>query len=57
VCVHISVSIVTELRVGRPGFYSRYGRDFFFFPPHPDRLWGPLTLLSNGYGEGFFPRR
>jgi hypothetical protein len=23
-------------------------------PPHPDRLWGPLSLLSNGY-QGLFP--
>jgi hypothetical protein len=22
----------------------------FFSPRHPDRLWGPPSLLSNGYG-------
>jgi hypothetical protein len=27
----------------------------FFSLHHPDRLWGPLNLLSNGYW-GLFPR-
>jgi len=22
---------------------------FFSSPSHPDRLWGPLRLLTNGY--------
>jgi len=30
------------------------GREFFSSPPHPDRLWGPLSLISNGY-QGLFP--
>jgi len=31
-------------------------RDFVFpSPPRSDRLWGPLSLLSNGY-QGSFPR-
>jgi len=25
-------------------------------PPHPDRLWGQPSILSNGY-QGFFPQR
>jgi hypothetical protein len=28
---------------------------FFYSPQRPDRLWGPTTLLSNGYRE-IFPR-
>jgi hypothetical protein len=29
--------------------HSRYGQGFLHSPPRPDRLWGPLSLLSNGY--------
>jgi hypothetical protein len=28
----------------------------FSSPPRPDRLWGPLSLLSNGYQGPFSPR-
>jgi hypothetical protein len=44
-----SVSKVTRLWAGRPRFDSRQGRDFCSSPPPPDRLWGPPSLLSNGY--------
>jgi len=27
---------------------------FFSTPPRPERLWGPLSLLSNWY-QGLFP--
>jgi hypothetical protein len=32
------------------------GRDkgFFLWPLCPDQLWGPPSLLSNGYSGGFF---
>jgi hypothetical protein len=33
------------------GFESRKGLGIFLFP---DRLWGPPSLLSNGY-QGLFP--
>jgi hypothetical protein len=26
------------------------GKKFFFTPQHPDRLWSPRSLLSNGMG-------
>jgi len=28
--------------------------EFFSSPPHPERLWSPPSLLSNGY-QGLFP--
>jgi len=28
----------------------------FFLSPHPDCLWGPPSLLSNGY-RGLLPQR
>jgi hypothetical protein len=33
------------IRVSCPG----RGWEFFSLPPRPDRLWGPPSLLSNGY--------
>jgi hypothetical protein len=46
-----SVSIETTLHSRRPVFTSRKKQwwDFFSSPPHPDLLWGPPSLLSNGY--------
>jgi hypothetical protein len=38
------------------GFDSRQGLGVFLFtslPPRPDRLWGPPSLLFNGYQELF----
>jgi hypothetical protein len=43
--------IVTRLRAGRPGFHSREGLELSSSPP----LWGPPSLLSNGY-RGVSPR-
>jgi hypothetical protein len=37
-----------SLRTGQPEFDSRLGQGYFL-SPRPDRLCGPLSLLSNGY--------
>jgi hypothetical protein len=52
-----SVGIATRLRAGRSGFQgsiSGGGWEFFSSPPRPERLWGPPSLLFNGY-QGHFP--
>jgi hypothetical protein len=40
--------------IGVIGFDSRRGWEFLSSPPRPQRLWSPLSLLSNGY-QGLFP--
>jgi hypothetical protein len=46
------LSIVTGYGLDGPSLIP--GRvKFFSSPQHPDRLWGPPSLLSNGY-QGFF---
>ena len=45
-----SVSIVTRLWDGWSGVRMRSrGKRFFFCPNHPDRVWGPPSLLFNAY--------
>jgi hypothetical protein len=37
------------IRAEQPGFHSRHGQGVFSSPAlYPDRLWCPLSLLSNG---------
>jgi hypothetical protein len=40
--------------IGVLGFDSRWEWEFFSLPPRPERLWGPPSLLSNGY-QGLCP--
>jgi hypothetical protein len=49
---YVTIIVYFGLTAGRPGNCGYIsGR-----AQHPDRLWGPLSLLSNGY-RGFFPHR
>jgi len=41
-----------DYRGSRVGF-PEGGWGFFPSPPRPERLWGPPSLLSNGYRELF----
>jgi hypothetical protein len=50
-----SVSIVTDYGLNDRSSIPDRGRGFFFQSLRPDRLWGPPSLLSNGY-QGSFPR-
>jgi hypothetical protein len=51
------IAINAGLRAGRSGFSGTIpsgGWEFFSSPPRPERLWGPPSLLSNGY-QVLFP--
>jgi hypothetical protein len=50
-----SVGIETDYGLDFWGSIPGRGKIFFFTPQRPDRLWGPPSLLSNGY-RGIFPR-
>jgi hypothetical protein len=41
--------LVSDYGLGDQGSIPDRGREFFFQPLRPDRLWGPPSLLSNGY--------
>jgi hypothetical protein len=48
---------IAGLRTGQSGFWGSIpggGWEFFSRPPRPERLWGPPSVLSNGY-QGLFP--
>jgi hypothetical protein len=50
-----SVCIVSAYGPGDRASMPEKGGGFFFYPLRPDRLWGPPSLLYNGY-RGLFPR-
>jgi hypothetical protein len=50
-----SVGIATEYGPDGPRSIPGNGKRFFFTLRRQDRLWGPPSLLSNGY-RGLFPR-
>jgi hypothetical protein len=49
------VGIAIGYGLDGPGSIPDRGKRFFFSTQHPDRLWCPPSLLSNGYW-GLFPR-
>jgi hypothetical protein len=52
--VGIAQTYSNGLRAGRPGVLFPPGiRHFFSTPQSPDRIWGPPSLLSSGYGGSF----
>jgi hypothetical protein len=50
-----SVSFVTDYGLDDRGSIPNRDRGFFFQPLRPDRLWGPRSLLSNGYRGDLSP--
>jgi hypothetical protein len=56
--INLELSIVNRLWVGRPrnrGSFMDNSKTLLSSPQHPDRFWGPPSLLSNGY-RGYFPK-
>jgi hypothetical protein len=53
-----SVSTVSGYRLDDRAIEVRSpteAKGFFLYPLCPDRLWGPPSLLYNGYGGVLFP--
>jgi hypothetical protein len=48
-----SVSIVSDYALDDWGSIPGGGKGFFLHPLCPDRLWGPPSLLYNGYWGSF----
>jgi hypothetical protein len=48
-----SVSLVSDYGLDDRSSIPDTGRGFFVYSLRPDRLWGPPSLLSNGYRVSF----
>jgi hypothetical protein len=52
-CADSELTFETMNSLGFWGSISGGGWEFFSSPPRPERLWGPLSLLSNGHHGSF----
>jgi hypothetical protein len=55
--INVSISSSYSYSENRDSTKFKIKKKYILFssPPHPDRLWGPPSLLSNGY-RGILPR-
>jgi hypothetical protein len=44
---------VSDYGLDKCGLICGRGKEFFFYALCPDQLWGPPSLLSNGYQSPF----
>jgi hypothetical protein len=47
--VSLKIHIITKVSIKRRWLKSHSSKVFFPSPKHPDGLWGPHSLIFNGY--------